>query len=148
VAANDPTFTGIAIRCELTGQPIDSGYEVDTSLPEEDRAHFNAAAFTRPVADSANGVGSFGNSGPGVLRNPGWANWDFTLARRIPVNIGRGGSVRIQIQFYNLWNQVEFRAMNVGQTFNSAGVNTSSNTGKYTATTNPFNGGVTIRFDY
>jgi hypothetical protein len=64
------------------------------------------------------------------------------------VNIGRGGSVRIQVQFYNMWNQVQFRTMNVSQSFNSSNVNTSSNTGKYTDTTNPFNGGVTIRFDY
>jgi hypothetical protein len=47
-----------------------------------------------------------------------------------------------------MWNQVQFRSMNVSQSFNSSNVNTSSNTGKYTDTTNPFNGGVTIRFDY
>ena len=65
-----------------------------------------------------------------------------------PVNVGRGASFRVQIQFYNMWNQVQFRSMNVGQTFNTSGVNTSSGTGKYTDTTNPFNGGVTVRFDY
>jgi hypothetical protein len=145
---NDPSLTGIGIRCDLTGAPLNSGFDVDTSLPEEDRPHFNAGALTRPVIANGSTVGVFGNSGPGILRNPGWQNWDFTLARRVPVNIGRGGSVRIQIQFYNMWNLVEFRSMNVSQSFNAAGSNTSANTGKYTDTTNPFNGGVTIRFDY
>ena len=145
---SDPSLVGIGTRCELTGEPIDSGFEVDTSLPEEDRPHFNAAAFKRPVP--VGGVGNFGNSAPGILRQPGWQNWDFTLARRIPVNIGRGGSVRIQIQMYNMFNMVEFREMNANQTFTtSQGTNNNStNTGKYTNATNPFNGGITLRFDY
>jgi hypothetical protein len=145
---NDPSLTGIGLRCDTTGASLTSGFDVDTSLPEEDRPHFNAAALTRATVANGATVGNFGNSGPGILRQPGWANWDFTMARRIPVNIGRGGSVRVQIQFYNLFNMVQFNTMATGQTFNTSGSNTSTNTGKYTATTNPFNGGVTIRFDY
>jgi hypothetical protein len=148
VGNTDPSLTGVAIRCELTGEPINSGFEVDTSLPEEDRAHFNLAAFKRPVPNGA--IGNFGNSGVGILRHPGWQNWDFTLARRIPVNIGRGGSVRIQIQMYNMWNMVEFRTLDATQRFTtSQGTNNDdSGAGKYTETTNPFNGGITLRFDY
>jgi hypothetical protein len=55
----------------------------------------------------------------GYLRHPSWQNWDFTLARRIPVAIGRGASLRVQIQLYNMWNQVQFRTMNASYTFNS-----------------------------
>ena len=148
VRNTDPTLTGVEVRCELTGEPIDSGFDVDPSLPEEDRPHFNLAAFKRPVP--VNGVGNFGNSGVGILRHPGWQNWDFTLARRIPVNIGRGGSVRVQIQMYNLFNQVEFREMDAAYTFTTSQgtVNNRTATGKYTAATNPFNGGITLRFDY
>src|SRR6185295_17217308 len=98
LAANDPSLTGIGLRCDLVaGQSLTSGFVADPNLAWEDQLHWNPAALVRPVADVANNIGSFGNSGPGILRNPGWANWDFTLARRIPVNIGRGGSVRIQI---------------------------------------------------
>jgi hypothetical protein len=147
VGNSDPSLTGIGVRCELTGEPIDV-FTPDTSLPIEDQIHFNPAAFKRPVPNGA--IGSFGNAPTGILRHPSWWNWDFTLARRIPVNIGRGGSVRIQIQFYNLFNQVEFTTMNGSQTFTTSQgtVNNSANTGKYTATTNPFNGGITLRFDY
>jgi hypothetical protein len=148
VANTDPSLTGVAIRCELTGEPLNSGYVVDTSLPEEDRAHFNLAALQRPIPNGA--IGNFGNSGVGILRNPGWQNWDFTLARRIPVKVGRGGSVRVQFQLYNMWNMVEFREMDATQRFTTSQgtVNDRTSSGKYTAATNPFNGGITIRFDY
>ena len=62
VSNSDPSLVGVDSRCELTGEPIDSGFDVDTSLPEEDRPHFNAAAFKRPVP--VGGVGNFGNSAP------------------------------------------------------------------------------------
>ena len=40
--------------------------------------------------------------------------------------------------------------MNASQTFTTlqGTSNNSNNTGKYTETTNPFNGGITLRFDY
>jgi len=88
-----------------------------------------------------------GDAPVGVLRNPSWWNWDFTLARRLPINIGRGGSARLQFQLYSMWNQVEFTTMDATCTFSAAG-NTAANTGKYTVTTNPLNAGVTLRFDY
>ena len=143
----DPSFSGVGIRCELTGEPIFSGYTVDGSLAEEDQAHFNLAAFRRPAGDLASGVGNLGNSPIGVLRHPSWWNWDFTLERRIPVTVGRGGSVRLQFQLYNMWNAVQFRTLAATYTFSASG-NTNVNTGKYTQTTNPLNAGVTLRFDY
>jgi hypothetical protein len=142
---SDPSLVGVASRCELTGEPIESGFDVDTSLPEEDRPHFNAAAFKRPVP--VGGVGNFGNSAPGILRHPGWQNWDFTLARRIPVNIGRGGSVRIQAQFYNVFNLTQFQRLAATYTFAASG-NTNTTTGEYDDAINPLNFGLTIRFDY
>ena len=58
--------------------------------------------------------------------------------------------MRVQIQMYNLFNQVEFREMNAQpDVHHQQGTsNNSSNTGKYTSATNPFNGGITLRFDY
>jgi len=145
---SDPSLSGVAERCELTGAPIDSGFAVDGSLPEDAQQHFNQAAFAAPVADIANGIGNLGNAPSGVLRHPSWVNWDFTFARRIPVNVGRGGSFRIQVQFYNLFNQVEFTTLNAAMDFTADGTNQEVDTGKYTATTSPFNMGVTLRFDY
>ncbi len=151
----------------MPGQSLTSGYNANPtgSAAIEDQLHFNVNALQRPLPTNTpftkNGVlgpgaqGNFGDVGYAVLRNPGWSNWDFTLARRLPVKVGRGGNVRLQLQFYNLFNQVEFRTMGASYSFKSAndtggfgGGNSNSSTGKYTATQNPFNFGVTIRFDY
>ena len=61
--------------------------------------------------------GNLGNAAQGQLRHPGWQNWDFTLARRIPVNIGRGGSIRVQAQFYNVFDLVQFQRLAASYTF-------------------------------
>jgi hypothetical protein len=170
VANNDPTLSGAGVRCEyVPGQSLLSGYDpnrgLGRTLPIEDQAHFNLGAFQRPypfgTSFNTQGVvapgstGNLGNVGWGVLRNPGWSNWDFTLARRLPVNIGRGGNVRLQLQFYNVFNQVQFRNMGTTFDFNGpnetggfGGDNQNNDTGQYTQTQNPFNFGVTIRFDY
>jgi hypothetical protein len=146
---SDPTLTGGPIRCELVpGQDINdlSQNAVDPTITHDAfRPHFNLAAFRRP--SPSGGVGNLGNAAQGVLRHPGWQNWDFTLARRIPVNIGRGGSVRVQAQFYNVFDLVQFQRMAATYTFAASG-NTNTSTGEYDQVINPFNFGVTIRLDY
>jgi hypothetical protein len=169
VANNDPSLSGVGVRCEyVPGQSLLSGFDPQRGvggLAIEDQAHFNVNALQRPLPFGTSfnedglvapgSTGNLGNVGWGPLRNPGWSNWDFTLARRIPVNIGRGGNARIQLQFYNVFNQVQFNRMNASFNFNDVnatggfgGDNASENTGKYDRTQNPFNFGVTIRFDY
>ena len=152
VENTDPSLSGIftggagnvnTARCELTGEPIHSGFTVDKSLPEEERMHFNLNAFRRPKPSG--GVGNFGNAPVGILRHPGFSNWDFTLARR--VRLGGRANLRIQLQVYNLFNQVEFIALNTDYLFGAAG-NTAPDTGKYTVTTNPRNVGITMRLDF
>ena len=100
VANSDPSLSGVATRCELTGAPIDSFTPSDPSKPFAFQEHFNVAAFQRPLPNGT--TGNLGNAPLGVLRHPNWQNWDFTLARRIPVQVGRGGSVRVQFQMYNV----------------------------------------------
>ena len=51
--------------------------------------------------------------------------------------------MRIQLQLYNMWDQVQFTQMNATYTFSATG-NTAANTGKYTQTTNPLNVGLTL----
>jgi hypothetical protein len=167
IANNDPSLSGVGARCEYSGEPIFSGYDsnpTNTDL-DEDTIHFNPYAFQRPQPLGTtfnpdgvlgpNPVGNIGNTKWGILRNPGWSNWDFTLARRLPVNIGRGGNVRIQIQFYNVFNQVQWNRMNASMDYQSANANgalgadnNANNTGQYDRVRNPLNGSVTIRFDY
>jgi hypothetical protein len=153
VANTDPSLSGIFIaasnnstngRCELTGEPIFSGFTRDPNLAEEDQMHFNPSAFRRPLPNGA--VGNFGNAPIAALRHPGWSNWDFTLSRRFRIN-GRA-NLRLQLQVYNLFNQVEFVTLNADYLFGANGVNTAADTGKYTTTTNPRNVGLTLRFDF
>jgi hypothetical protein len=137
---SNPTLTnGVTARCELTGEPIFSGYTVDTSLPEADRPHFNLAAFRMPQPNGS--VGNFGNTPVGILRHPSWHEWDLTLSRRFPISLmGRKSSgVRLRYEVYNVFNEVQFTNLNASFTFTTpAGaplnsVNTNANTGKYTA---------------
>jgi hypothetical protein len=152
VQNTDPSLSGVTgapgLRCELTGEPIFSGYTPDTSVPDAFQVHFNPNAFRRPRPNGA--VGNQGNAPIGVLRHPSWWNWDFTFARRFPVKIpgaARGGNLRVQLQMYNMWDAVEFTQMNATYTFSATG-NTAANTGKYTQTTNPLNVGLTFRLDF
>ena len=134
--------------CELTGEPIFSGYTPDTSVADAFQVHFNPAAFRRPLP--SNGIGNLGNAPVGVLRHPSWWNWDFTFSRRIPVKVpgaARTGNARIQLQLYNMWDAVQFTQMAATYTFSATG-NTNATTGQYTQTTNPLNVGLTLRFDF
>jgi len=121
-------------------------------VAEAFQVHFNPAAFRRPLP--SNGVGNLGNAPVGVLRHPSWWNWDFTMARRIPIKVpgaSRTGNVRIQLQMYNMWDQVQYTQMGATYTFSQVGnaiQNTNANTGKYTQTTNPLNVGLTLRLDF
>jgi hypothetical protein len=95
-------------------------------------------------------VGNFGNTPVGILRQPSWSNWDVTLAKRIPLHLGKNGQVRLQFQAYNVFNQVEFTT--IGTTYQFSGTNNSVNnntqTGRYTATTPPRQLGLTVRMDF
>ena len=68
------------------------------------------------------------------------------------MNIGRGGSVRVQAQFYNVFNMVQFQRLAASYTFatqpRQPSGNTNTTTGEYDETINPFNFGITIRMDY
>ena len=147
VENTDPSLSGIYTagsgRCELTGEPIFSGFTRDPNLAEEDQMHFNVNAFRRPKPNGS--VGNLGNAPIGVLRHPGWSNWDFTLARRF--RLGGRANLRAQLQVYNLFNQVEFIAMNADYLFAATG-NTAVNTAKYTTTTLPRNVGIRLRMDF
>jgi hypothetical protein len=153
IAAQDPSLTGVGTRCELVpGEDIDNvpAWTGDPNTHDAFRPHYNLAAFRRPapIGTGASAQGNLGNAVQGQLRHPGWQNWDFTLARRIPVNIGRGGSLRVQAQFYNVFDLVQFQRLAATQSVNASGANTNTTTGQYDEVINPFNFGITIRMDY
>ena len=123
-------------RCELTGEPLFVPYTGDPNIPEADRPHFNLAAFRMPHPNGS--IGNFGNTPVGILRHPTWHEWDITLSRRFPINLAgrRNSGIKLQLQAYNVFNEMQFTNMNAAFTFtgpNNSQIN-SANTGKYTAT--------------
>jgi hypothetical protein len=118
--------------------------------------HFNPRAFTmaQPLSPT---VGNFGDVPLGILRHPGWWNWDITFARRFPVpQLGSGAQVRLQLQLYNIFNMVQFTRMVDDLEFQDdpavPGLDnlllTSTDHGRYDQTTPPRQFGVTLRLDF
>jgi hypothetical protein len=139
VQFSQPSYTNtITSRCNLTGQPVNMGTraDVDPSNPDLLTArYFNLAAFAMPTPLSAT-VGDFGNAPLGLLRNPTVSEWDMTLERRFPV--GGHNGVRLMLQAYNLFNQIEWTTLNAGLTFNgTTNVQSSTTAGQYSNVINP-----------
>ena len=64
----------------------------------------SATSATRPV---------------GILRHPTWHEWDLTLSRRFPINLGgrKSSGVRLRYEVYNVFNEVQFTNLNASFTY-------------------------------
>jgi hypothetical protein len=156
IAFTNPTLTpGASAACVYTGQGV---FDVtrDPNLPEEDQLHFNPLAFAMASPLSAT-VGNFGDVPLGILRNPGFWNWDLTLQRRFPIPVfGDQAQARLQLQLYNIFNTPQFTSLDVNLQFrddpNVPGVDNlafnSTTQGRYTAANPPREFGVTFRVDF
>jgi hypothetical protein len=165
IVSTNPTLTPLPnntfARCVYTGEPI---FEVarDPNLAEEDQLHFNPRAFAMAQPLSAT-VGNFGNVPNGILRHPGWWNWDITFARRFAVpQLGSGAQVRLQLQIYNIFNMVQYTNLDTTLNFQDdptvPGIDnlllTSTTHARYTSTNNnigttpPRQIGLTLRLDF
>jgi hypothetical protein len=150
VAYSLPSYTNtIASRCNLTGAPINAGTRVDVDPANPDpltAKYFNVAAFAMPTPLSAT-VGDFGNAPLGLLRNPAVSEWDVTLERRFPIGNRRG--LRLMVQAYNLFNQVEWTSMDTALTFTGANnVQSSTTAGQRGTVINPRQLGLTVKLDF
>jgi Carboxypeptidase regulatory-like domain/TonB-dependent Receptor Plug Domain len=65
---------------------------------------FNLSAFCAPPA-IGNGT-DFGNSGVGIVRGPGQANFDFSVTKT--TRIGEKQNVQFRTEFFNLFNHAQF----------------------------------------
>ena len=84
IANTNPTLTpGVTCECVLHGR-ADLRGDAGSESARRGSAALQPAAFTMAQPFSAT-VGNFGNVPDGILRQPGWWNWDLTLARRFPV---------------------------------------------------------------
>lgn len=110
---------GDGVRANLTGDPRIShgerGFE----------RMFNPTVFARPAKGDA------GNIGNGIVRGPGITNWDYTMIKNIPLRSDTR-VLQFRWEFYNLFNDTQFNAMNTNATFNAAGVQTNSALGQAT----------------
>ncbi len=118
---NDPTETAQAARCQEVADP--------RNFTQGFYSNFNTAAFAMAP------VGSWGNTGLGIFRQPTWVNFDMALDRQIVVR--EKLRLRVRWQAYNVFNHAEFNAFGSTYSFNASGVNTSTTTGQYTSTLNP-----------
>jgi hypothetical protein len=120
----DPSLSGIAINaingthCQAVADP--------KSFTQDFYHNFNTAAFTLAAPNT------FGNTGIGVLRQPGFWNTDMTVDKRIPLPRERM-AFRIRFQAYNLFNHTEFNTIGTTLQLNAAGVNQNTTWGQYTA---------------
>lgn len=124
---SDPSLSGvgywtaatpIGARCQAVGDP--------KSFTKSFYQNFNTSAFTTAP------VGTFGNIGLGILRQPSTYNLDVTLDKRIPF-WGERRVIRLRVEAYNILNHTEFSAFGTSMSLLN-GVNTNTLYGQYTAT--------------
>jgi hypothetical protein len=101
----------------------------DPRLPDSERTfarNYNTAAFARPAR------GTFGNAGPGILRNPGVNNWDISVSKRIPL-FSEERYFQLRGEFFNAWNHTQFSGYDNTARFDAAGRQINANFGAYNA---------------
>jgi len=84
----------------------------DPELPESERSvarWFNTDAF----AAFSPAPQAFGNAGVGIMRGPGLANFDFTLAKNFQINARR--YVQFRTEFFNAFNHPNFGPPNIAR---------------------------------
>src|SRR5262249_16866390 len=85
-------------RPNFVGNPYDSAHTPDN--------WFNPNAFSFPTDGEIAGGNYFGNSGQGILREPGYANLDFSLFKTFPIR--EGVNLQFRSEFFNLTNTPHF----------------------------------------
>jgi hypothetical protein len=84
----------------------------DPELPESERTlnrWFNTDAF----AAFSPSPQAFGNAGVGIMRGPGVANFDFTLAKNFPISDRR--YVQFRTELFNAFNHPNFGPPNIAR---------------------------------
>jgi hypothetical protein len=99
-------------RAKLTGAPIEPPEGSDRTV------WFNAAAF------AANDVGTFGNVPRGYLYGPSLHSWDMGLAKNFRFTDDM--NVQLRVEFFNVFNQVNFDIPGPNQNDNRTSVNAAN----------------------
>jgi hypothetical protein len=73
--------------------------------------YFNPAAFALPAA------GTFGDSRPDTIRQPGVNNWDLSVYKRFEMpwvggdSFGEKSEIQFRAEFFNAWNHTQFSSL-------------------------------------
>lgn len=95
-----PEISGFSSnRPNLVGDP--------NSGPHSVQEWFNTTAFQRITPDPNSPAQQFGNEGRNVVQGPGYANWDFSLLKNIPVSEGKEFQFRAEL--FNFLNHANLR---------------------------------------
>ena len=97
-----PEITGFSANRPnlVSGQNPNSG-------PKTTTAWLNASAFQRITPDPNSPVQQFGTAGRNIVQGPGYANWDFSAFKNIPV--AEGKEFQFRAEFFNVLNHTNFR---------------------------------------
>lgn len=76
------------------------------SGPRTPGAWFNRSAFQPITNDPNSPVQQFGTAGRNIVQGPGYANWDFSLFKNIPV--AEGKELQFRAEFFDLLNHPNF----------------------------------------
>ncbi|HTS34213.1 MAG TPA: TonB-dependent receptor [Candidatus Solibacter sp.] len=76
------------------------------SGPKTPGAWLNRAAFQQITQDPNSPVQQFGTAGRNIAQGPGFADWDFSLFKNIPVTEGK--AFQFRAEFFNLLNHTNF----------------------------------------
>jgi hypothetical protein len=125
-------FTGgdAGTRARISGDVLCSGGDDCDPTPGNPGSYFNVSAFSRLT-----GRGDYGNAPRSFFRLPKIVNSNISFFK----NFGIGGGKRIQFRWemYNVFNQVNWSAINTTAQFNPAGQQVNANFGKATAARDP-----------
>ena len=141
-ANSDPSLTGYGAFTASNPAGARCQAVADANSGVKDFDHqFNTSAFTLAP------VGTFGNIGIGILRQPTWNNFDLTLDKRIPLSKDGKRQIRARIEAYNVFNHTEFNSIGYQMTLQGAS-NTNRTYGQYTGTMPARVLSTTIRFEF
>ncbi|HUS05094.1 MAG TPA: carboxypeptidase regulatory-like domain-containing protein [Bryobacteraceae bacterium] len=147
VMAGTPVTPGFSTSdgADITGSTEGARIDVvgDPNLPSGERTfqrNFNAAAFARPAR------GTFGNAGVGILRQPGYSNWDVSVSKRLPIGRDDQRYFQLRGEFYNAFNHTQFSSIDTTARFDATGKQINQNFGAFTATRDPRKVQLSLRF--
>jgi Carboxypeptidase regulatory-like domain len=140
-ALNITGSTNEGARFDIAGDP-NANVAKNPSLPNGGLA-FNPAAFAEPA------VGTIGNAGggAGIIRGPGFVNFDASLSRSIPLGSEKR-LLKLRLEAFNVFNHTEFSGVNTSFTYDANGKNTVSSTGQYTGDRGPRILSLELRFQF